>query len=286
MAGLIAAHGHGEGNADGALGLAPRAKILPIRIDTGSGYGGGDALAIAVDEAVKRGAKIICVAINSTAQSYDAVQRAIAAGVIVVASTGNQPREFFIGDPAAYPGVVAVGAVGKDGIIADVSVRGHAVALVAPGVEIVSTSYDAGYRMGTGTSPSTAIVSGAAALVWSKYPWLTSTQVIDHLTSTATDRGAPGRDTDYGFGVLDVLKALSTPPATAGPSASASAIQMQTAPIVAQPEPGRSVPVLLIIGGIGAAVLFVAGIVVVLRGRRRLRRADPAPARVRSSQQP
>jgi type VII secretion-associated serine protease mycosin len=284
MAGLIAAHGHGAGNVDGALGLAPKAKILPIRINTGSGMGDGTALALAVDEAVKRGAKIISVSINSTAHSYDAVQRAIAAGVIVVASTGNQPREFFIGDPAAYPGVVAVGAVGKDGTIADVSVRGPAVALVAPGVDIVSTSYEAGYRIGTGTSPSTAIVSGAAALVWSKYPWLTSTQVVDHLTSTATDRGAPGRDTEYGFGVLDVLNALTTPPVTASPTG--TAIQAQTAPIVAPREPGRSVLALLVIGGIGAAVLVVAVIVVVLRSRRRPWRADPDPARARSTHEP
>ncbi len=265
MAGLIAAHGHGSGNADGALGIAPKAKILPLRINTGDGYGDGTALAVAVDEAVKRGAKIITVPINSTVESYDAVQRAIKAGVIIVASSGNRPRENFVGDPAAHPGVVAVGAVGKDGNIADVSVRGPALALVAPGVDIVSTSKDHGYRQGTGTSPSTAIVAGAAALVWAKYPNLTSTQVVDHLTKTSADKGAPGRDEDYGFGVLDIVKALTTEPSTA-PTASPTQ-SLQTAPIVAPEEP-ETKSNLVLWGAIAGAVLIVLGLVVLFSRRR------------------
>ncbi|GIH09201.1 type VII secretion-associated serine protease [Rhizocola hellebori] len=265
MAGLIAAHGHGAGNKDGALGLAPKAKILPIRIETGSGYGDGKALAKGVDEAVSRGAKIITVPVNSDANSFDAVQRAVKAGVIVVASTGNRPRENFIGDPAAHPGVVAVGAVDKEGNIAEVSVRGPAVSLVAPGVDIVSASNDDGYRKGTGTSPSTAIVSGAAALVWAKYPKLTSTQVVEHLTKTATDKGAPGRDNDYGFGVLNVLKALTTEPSTA-PTASPTQ-SFQNAPIIepSDPEPKSN---LVLWGTIAGVALIVVGLVVLVSRRR------------------
>jgi type VII secretion-associated serine protease mycosin len=209
MAGLIAAHGHGPGNADGALGVAPKAKILPIRIDTGSGVGAGDALALAVDQAVQRGAKIISISVTSS-NCYDAVERAIKAGVVVVAGAGNRPDREFIGDPAAYPGVVAVGAVGKDGNVADVSVRGPALSLAAPGVDVVSTSMAGKYRIGTGTSDSTAMVAGAAAVVWSRYPQLTNVQVVDQLTRTATDKGAPGHDEEYGFGVVDIVKALTT----------------------------------------------------------------------------
>ncbi len=265
MSGLIAAHGHGAGGADGALGVAPKAKILPFRIKTTGTQGDGTALALAVDEAIKRGAKVITVAVNSDASSFDAVQRAVKAGVIVVASNGNRPRENFIGDPAAHPGVVAVGAVGKDGTIADVSVRGPATALVAPGVDIVSSSKDGGYRMGTGTSPSTALVSGAAALVWSKYPQLSSTQVIDHLTKTATDKGAPGRDSDYGFGIVNVVKALTTEPSTA-PTASPTR-SLQTAPIIepSAPEEGSNLALWGVIAGVA---LIGLGLVVLLLRRR------------------
>jgi len=268
MAGLVAAHGHGSGNADGALGMAPKAKILPIRIAT-TEAGGGDSVAMAnaVDGAVQRGAKIISISQRTTAdKAYDAVQRAIKAGVLVVASVGNRPREEFIGDPAAWPGVVAVGAVGKDGGVADVSVRGKALVLTAPGVDITSTSKGNGYRVGTGTSPSTAIVSGVAALVWSKYPNLTSTQVIDHLTATATDKGAAGRDSDYGFGIVNPVKALSTTPAppSAKPTEEAARIIPRTSP---KDEPKSNVGMYVAIGG---GVLVLAAILIgflVLRRR-------------------
>ncbi|HCT77187.1 MAG TPA: type VII secretion-associated serine protease, partial [Micromonosporaceae bacterium] len=264
MAGLVAAHGHGAGNGDGALGLAPKAKILPVRIDTGSGIGQGDAMAIAIDEAVKRGAKIISISITTDNRAYDPIQRAIKAGVIVVSSVGNRPKDHFIGDPGAYPGVLAVGATGKDGNIANESVRGKAVALVAPGVDIVSSSKDGKYRIGTGTSPSTAIVAGAAASVWSKYPQLTSTQVIDHLTKTAVDKGTPGRDDEYGFGALDLVKALNTAPGSANASTTPTGPAATDGP--STPEDKSSNTGLYV--GIGAAVL-VAIIVIVMVSRRR-----------------
>jgi type VII secretion-associated serine protease mycosin len=279
MAGLVAAHGHGAGNDDGALGVAPKAKILPVRIDTGSGNGAGDAMAIAVDEAVKRGAKIISISITTDNRAYDPIQKAIKAGVIVVASVGNRPKAHFIGDPALYPGVLAVGATGKDGNVADVSVRGRAVALVAPGVDIVSTSKNGKYRIGTGTSPSTAIVAGAAALVWSKYPQLTGPQVIDHLTRTAVDKGSPGRDDEYGFGVVDVVTALNTAPSTASASVTPTSQAATSGPStpkekpsaleekLSTPEEKRSNTGLFI--GIGAAVLVaIIAIVAVTRRRR------------------
>jgi type VII secretion-associated serine protease mycosin len=269
MAGLVAAHGHGQGNGDGALGMAPKAKILPIRIAAGdSGTGNSAAMANAVDGAVQRGAKIISISQRTTAdKAYDAVQRAVKAGVIVVASVGNRPREEFIGDPAAWPGVVAVGAVGKDGNVADISVHGKALVLTAPGVDITSTGRGSAYRVGTGTSPSTAIVAGVAALVWSKYPNLTSTQVIDHMTATATDKGAAGRDPDYGFGVVNPVKALSTTPAppSASPSEEGARIIPRTSP---KDEPQSKVGMYV---AIGAGILVLAAILagaLLLRRRR------------------
>jgi type VII secretion-associated serine protease mycosin len=271
MAGLIAAHGHGANNADGALGMAPKAKILPIRIAiTEAGGGNSIAMANAVDEAVKRGAKIISISQRTTAEkAYDAVQRAIKANVIVVAGVGNRPREEFIGDPAAWPGVVAVGATGKDGKVADVSVRGKALVLTAPGVEIVSTGVrGTGYRSGTGTSDSTAIVSGAAALVWSKYPNLKSTEVVQHLTATASDKGTPGRDEEYGWGEVNPVKALSTTPqlASASPSESAFKIPPRVSP---KAEGSTSNTGLFIAIGVGVLVLaaIVGGFLLWRRGR-------------------
>jgi type VII secretion-associated serine protease mycosin len=269
MAGLIAAHGHGSGNADGALGVAPKAKILPIRIDTGAGVGAGDAMGLAVDEAVKRGAKIISISVTSTANSaYDAIQRALKAGLIVVAGAGNQPDRAFIGDPAAYPGVVAVGAVAKSGNVADVSVRGKALSLAAPGVDVVSTSHHGKYRIGTGTSDSTALVAGAAAVVWSKYPSLTNAQVVDQLTRTATDKGAPGRDEEYGFGVVDIVKALSTPPVLASSATATTGNGLPPLP-TGTPAASDTNNTGLIIGVAVAAVALLVSLIVMARIRRR-----------------
>jgi subtilisin family serine protease len=287
MAGLVVAHGHGPGNAEGALGIAPQAKILPLRIKTDGTYGDGVALGLAVDEAVARGAKIIAIPVNSDGQSYDAVQRALAAGVMVVASTGNQPRETMMGSPAADPGVTAVGAVGPDGIIADVSVRASGlgrVALTAPGVDIVSSSNDAGYRIGTGTSPSTAIVAGVAALVWSRYPDLTNVELLDHLTATAVDKGAPGQDPEYGFGLVDPMAALTTEPERT-PTTTTSP-PLPTAPVTvpdgdeaaASPsgsDDGAGPAVLA--AGVGGAIILAAIVAIALRRRRAVAAAPGGP---------
>jgi type VII secretion-associated serine protease mycosin len=269
MAGLIAAHGHGSGNGDGALGMAPKAKILPIRINTtNAGSGDSVAMAKAVDFAVERGAKIISISQRTTAnQAYEAVQRALKANVMVVASAGNRPTEEFIGDPAAWPGVVAVGAVGKDGKIADVSVRGRQMMLSAPGVDIATTGKGTTYRAGTGTSDSAAIVSGVAALVWSKYPNLTAAQLAEHLTTTATDKGAAGRDEEYGFGIINPVKALSTTPTpstSVAPSDEGARIIPRTSP---EDEPKSKVGMYVAIGG--GLLVLVAIVIGVMVMRRR-----------------
>jgi type VII secretion-associated serine protease mycosin len=271
MAGLIAAHGHGAGGADGALGVAPKAKILPIRIaTTEAGSGDSVAMANAVDEAVKRGAKIISISQHTTAdKAYDAVQRALKANVIVVAAVGNRPQHEFIGDPAAWPGVVAVGATGKDGNVADVSTRGKAMVLAAPGADIVSTGVrGTGYRVGTGTSGSTAIVSGVAALVWSKYPNLTSTQVVDQLIATATDKGATGRDEEYGYGVVNPVKALSTTPKVGSASAVASGNKLPPRTTPKAKESEGNAGLYVAIGGGVLALAAIVGVVLLLRRRR------------------
>ncbi|SCG57232.1 type VII secretion-associated serine protease mycosin [Micromonospora echinaurantiaca] len=211
MAGLIAAHGHGGSNADGAMGIAPRAKILPIDIGVIDDIGSGDAMSNGIREAVRRGAKIISISVESDVTAFDAVQEAVDAGVIIIAAAGNRPRNDRVIAPASYPGVIAVGAVGRDGNIADISTRGQAVVIAAPGVNVMSTVPGNGYRSGSGTSPAAAIVSGVAALIWSKYPSLTAKRITDHLTATAIDKGTPGRDNEYGFGVVNPVNGLLTP---------------------------------------------------------------------------
>ncbi|MGN9912011.1 type VII secretion-associated serine protease mycosin [Phytohabitans sp. LJ34] len=228
IAGLIAAHG--QASSSGALGIAPRSNILPVRIESLEKQGSSEDLASGVEWATQRTADVINVSSGGSpsVRLRQAIDAAIRADIVVVASAGNKPGDLGVSFPAAYDGVLAVGATDREGNHADISVTGKQVAISAPGVEIYSTSYKGLYRKGTGTSDAAAIVSGAVALVRSKYPDLSAREVVHRLTATATDKGAPGRDEQYGYGVLNLVAALTAdvPPltsATNDPSTTAAA---------------------------------------------------------------
>ncbi|NUT34934.1 MAG: type VII secretion-associated serine protease mycosin [Hamadaea sp.] len=285
MAGLIAAHGHGSGNRDGALGIAPKAKILPVRLTIGSVTGGDVPLAAGIRWAVSHGAKIINISqdIDGT-ETLRAVNEAQAAGVLIFAAAGNTDQnDTSVSAPGRYPWAVAVAGVGKDGNRAPTSVSGAEVELSAPSVEIYSTSKGGIWRFGTGTSDSTAIASGVAALVWSKFPELTAQEVLRRMEVTATDKGAAGRDPIYGYGVLDPVKAL-----TAEVAPSASPTQKSPSPLPTQasrgpqaaPDDSGNGTVLLAVAAVGGLlVLALIGVVIFLATRSRRGPRGPQPPR-------
>jgi type VII secretion-associated serine protease mycosin len=263
MAGLIAAHGR-------ALGIAPNATILPIR-DTETSFGFENHLPEGLNWAIDQGAKVVCIAAVTMDHSElrAAVTRAIAEDVVVVAGVGNYPTSTNVGFPAAYPGVIAAAGVDRKGEQAAVSVEGPEVVLAAPAVDIVSTGLRAprgnGYRVGTGTSDATAIIAGAAALVRARYPDLSAAEVVHRLTATADDKGLPGRDNEYGYGVVNLVRALTADvpplPTTRPPP---------TSPTTAAPPTGTPVdiPWLLVLSGLSLIAALVVSIVAYARGRR------------------
>jgi type VII secretion-associated serine protease mycosin len=209
MAGLIAAHGHGDGV--GALGIAPKATILPLRVGP-SGLGALSDIPDGVSWATDHGAKVISISAYAERPNPDleeAIRRAITHDVVVVAAAGNVPQTDQVWYPAAYPGVVAVGGVDRNGNHAKVSVTGRDLVLSAPAVDIETVGLGHRYAIGTGTSDATAIVAGAAALVRSRFPSLSATEVIHRLTATAIDKGPPGRDDQYGYGIVNPVGALT-----------------------------------------------------------------------------
>ncbi|GLY25284.1 hypothetical protein Misp04_50150 [Micromonospora sp. NBRC 101691] len=277
MAGLIAAHGRGGDN--GAFGIAPRAKILPIYYSSPNEHGEAEALARSVEYAVRHNANVISISAGGGSSTLlrEAVDMALAADIVVVAGVGNHPQDFVVGYPARHPGVVAVGGVDREGNHAAVSVTGREIDVVAPATDIYSTSMDGKYRKGTGTSNSTAIVAGAVALIRSRYPELPATEVVHRLTATAIDKGPPGRDDQYGYGVIDLVAALTAdvpPLAAQSPTVSAPADASLTT-TTAGPEAGGGGPVgwLLATGGLAA---LGGGAAWALAARRR-RRSDAAP---------
>jgi type VII secretion-associated serine protease mycosin len=264
MAGLIAAHGHAGG---GALGIAPRAKILPAAGAASERALHPAVIASGITWAVDHGAKVLCLALSGPDVSADderAVRYAQAHDVVVVAGVGNRPESTKVGYPAAFPGVLAVAGVNRDGSHAEVSVTGPEVMLAAPAVDIASTAKGGGYGKGTGTSDATAIVAGAAALVRAKFPNLSATEVVHRLTATAKDAGPPGRDDQYGYGIVNLVGALTAdvPPMT--PSAVAGTTT--SAPAGAAPKPSSSNSVLLIAIAL-AVLLAAAGAWIIFRRR-------------------
>lgn len=266
MAGLIAAHGHGV-NA-GTLGIAPRSKILPIRVETPADNGDTNDITAGIEWAINHSAQVICIPAGggTSAEQLRTVNRAMQSNIVVVAGVGNMPRDTAVLSPARFQGVIASTAVDKNGIHWPQSVTGEQVILAAPGVEVVSTSLSDQYRIGTGTSDSTAIIAGAAALVRSKYPHLTADQVVHRLTATATDKGPPGRDEQYGYGVLNLVGALTADIPTAIPSPPPTPTSSGTSTGAAQ----RGAPGGSLLIGIVLAVAAVAGLgVLALMSRRR-----------------
>jgi type VII secretion-associated serine protease mycosin len=241
MAGLIAAHGHGSGA--GALGIAPKAKVMPIRETDAFGFGSDAGMVAGMDWAIANGAKVISISGggSTTPTLRAAVSRAREANVVVVAAAGNTDADVFVTGVARIEGVVAAAGTDRNGNHAAISVSGPQVVLAAPAVDITSTNKDGGYRTGSGTSDSTAIIAGAVALVRAKFPNLSADEVVHRLTATATDKGPPGRDEQYGYGVLNLVAALTAnvPPASASASAATSAASPSTT-AAAAPEPGPS----------------------------------------------
>ncbi|GGQ81344.1 hypothetical protein GCM10010195_41360 [Kitasatospora griseola] len=220
MASVIAGHGHGD-NA-GIMGLAPKAKILPVRIhitdvehvQSGSETEIGDAIRYAVDH----GAKVINMSFGGgskfDAGYQDAINYALQKDVVLVASPGND-ASLKIGYPAASPGVVVVTAIDEKGDLWPKSTTGPQVTLAAPGVNIYRANAKQGYSTANGTSDSTAYVSAIAALVRSKYPNLSAGQVINRMIKSAVQQ--PGKGTypndQYGYGIASPSGALAPNPA-------------------------------------------------------------------------
>ncbi|MET8943691.1 type VII secretion-associated serine protease mycosin [Streptomyces sp. NPDC004542] len=224
MAGIIAGHGHGPGNGDGILGIAPEAKILPVRVileDGDSARGKaratrGNALAEGIRWAADQGADVINLSLGDDSASAhpepgedEAVQYALKKGAVVVASAGNGGEKGdHISYPAAYPGVIAATAVDRYGTRASFSTRRWYATVSAPGVDVVIADPDHKYYEGWGTSAASAFVSGAVALIKAARPGLAPAQIKKLLEDTARDAPSGGRDDSRGFGMVDPAAAI------------------------------------------------------------------------------
>jgi len=204
---------------DGIVGVAPEAQILSVSTWLGSQNPGGktdqEQIPAAVRWAVDNGARVINISLGSTSpewpQSWDAAfLYAEQKDVVIVAAAGNRVGgNVQVGAPATIPGVLTVAGLDRKGAASvDASSQGISIGVAAPAENLVGGMPGDGYAEWAGTSGATPIVSGVAALIRSKWPEMSASQVINRIVTTAKDAGAPGKDPIYGFGVLNAEAAL------------------------------------------------------------------------------
>ncbi|GAB5079811.1 hypothetical protein ARTHROSP310_29550 [Arthrobacter sp. AD-310] len=215
---------------DGIIGVAPEAQILSVSTWLGSqnpsGKSDQDQIPEAVRWAVDNGAKVINISLGSTTpqwpQSWDAAfLYAEQKDVVIVAAAGNRiGGNIQVGAPATIPGVLTVAGLDRSGTASvDASSQGISIGVAAPAQNLLGGLPGGGYAEWAGTSGSTPIVAGVAALIRSKWPAMSAEQVINRIVSTAKDAGAPGKDPLYGYGILNAEAALKAdvPEAKANP---------------------------------------------------------------------
>lgn len=206
-------------NRVGISGVAPGCKLLIVKALDAEGNGASSDIARGVSWAVAQGASVISLSMGTeheTRALREAIEHAIDRGVVVVAAMGNEGRTQR-NYPAAFPGVIAVGATDRGDRVADFSTRGDWISVCAPGVDILSTtpSYPVAltrelqlapnYGVLSGTSMATPLVAGLAALVRSEHPAWTPAQVKADLENTAVGDGVGSVE---GHGRVDALAAL------------------------------------------------------------------------------
>ncbi|NUT33118.1 MAG: S8 family serine peptidase, partial [Hamadaea sp.] len=152
LASLIAGHGHGAGNADGVIGIAPGVTLLPVAFAPRPGDAGDpDALAAGVDLAVSQGAQVICVGrgVSPSPRLREAVESALDQNVLVVAADGDVPGGYFSPWPASVLGVLTAIPLDRSGRVAVAPASRRTTGLGVPGIDLISATSGGGYRVQT-----------------------------------------------------------------------------------------------------------------------------------------
>ncbi len=196
------------------IGIAGMAQILlmAVKVMNDSGEGTDATVSSGIRWAVDHGADVVTMSLGVDGASTvleNAINYASSNGVVTVAASGNNGASF-VSYPAAYPSVIAVGAIDNTNRRASFSNFGDGLDVMAPGVGIYSTQGGGdGYHELSGTSTAAPYVAGVAALMLSVNPALTSAEIGNVINSTATDISITGYDAATGWGVVDAFTAVN-----------------------------------------------------------------------------
>ena len=328
IASLIAGHGSGPGGTSGIIGVAPRARILSVRVtldvrdpaldSATTGAGLPDAIANGIRYAVAHHATVIdlpldpgqpdpaqvsalpiptntgattppqltgiTAAAGGSTEEAAAVKFALRHNVVLIAPAGdNANGTDAVNYPAAYPGVIAVGGFGQTFELAPYSSRQPYVTLTAPGENVIAADATGGYASVSSTTAASAITSGVAALIRSRFPGLSVAQVRHAMTSSTVFRSIRGLKRGAGLGTVNAERALAAAAAAAAPASQrAGAGSLPLSKPASPPAPTVQSDALkprvlragLYAGGVLVILLLVIAVYAVLRGRRQPRPAE------------
>ncbi|WP_350344292.1 S8 family serine peptidase [Proteinivorax tanatarense] len=208
VAGTIAA----LDNHYGVIGVSPQVDLYGVKVLDSRGSGSYSGIIEGIYWSMNNNMDIINMSLGGSVGSValeDACNAATDAGLLVVAAAGNSGNFFGWGDnigyPAKYPSVMAVGSTTSSDSRSSFSSTGPDLEIMAPGSNILSTTYNGGYGSMSGTSMACPHAAGVAALVWSANENLTNQQVRDIINDSANDMwNNPSR---YGNGLIDAHEA-------------------------------------------------------------------------------
>jgi type VII secretion-associated serine protease mycosin len=236
IAGIIAGRSAGD---DRVLGIAPDATVVPLRFDGPLDRAPDEMIAAAIRSGADR-ARVLNLSFAIPVDRpiiFEAIQYAFSRDVVIVAAAGNEneTQPGLTWYPAAYEGVIAVAGLDDAGQPTEESNRGPWVDVAAPSEGITALSAGGeGYVVVDGTSFATAVVSGVAALVRSRFPGLPAAEVVQRIESTAVSLTG-GRDERTGAGAVDPYQALTAlavgPPPAAAPDPVAPAVGIVPVPV-------------------------------------------------------
>lgn len=214
IAGTIAA----SGGSKSMMGVAPRSLIYPVKAFDHNGSAYVSDIILGIDWCVQNRMNIINMSFGMKSKSQslqNTVRRAYNAGIVVVASSGNDKKSKGADYPARYAHTISVGATGKDGRIAPFSNHGPRIDIYAPGEKIKSCWLGGGYREMNGTSMATSHVSGSIALLLAYRPGLSPGEIKKRLRRTARPVYATTSRVKADAGEVNAARLLRGKPAIA-----------------------------------------------------------------------
>ncbi|HWG64542.1 MAG TPA: S8 family serine peptidase [Streptosporangiaceae bacterium] len=310
VASLIAGHGHGPHQSAGITGVAPKASILSVRVVLDSAdplladppvvAALPNAIARGIRYAVSHGAKVIDLPLDPSAAVSPATpggsvaERAAVAyaerkGLVLVAPAGDDGAgRNIVNYPAAYPGVISVGAFNRTFVKAPFSSRQPYVTLTSAGDGVAVPNGLTGYTPMRSTAAASAIVAGMVALIRSQFPTLAPAKVTAALTRSTVYHPAGGARHGSGHGTADAVAALlaaarlnAAVTDTQGSSATPGAGQAPPSPPAVRAQSSSLWLALRYpVAGLAAVLLIALAVLFISRIRqRRARAARLAPVR-------